>query len=235
MKEATEDLRPALFLFTPASDFVRPYFERYMPEYRITDIADGAQAAIMISSTSVYDVKEGCNYNELSPVIESGEAIADERRFTEMCEKAGLPPTILRCADIVCTGMTGRPLEMAQKIYRGTYIALADNDARLSVVHAVSLPEAARAVLSSGDVYNVTDGCDPTVNDLAEALAWRLSQKRVFYLKSKWFKLLFGKKKIENARRTLTFSSEKIRSTGNFNPISVTEYLKTHVYDQQSL
>lgn len=235
MSEATEDLRPALFLYTPSSDFVRPYFERYMPDYRITDSAEYAQAAIMISSTSVYDVNEGSNFNELTPVIENSECAEEENRYKQMCCEAGIAPTILRCADIVCTGMTGRPREMAQKIYRGTFIALSGNEARLSVVHAVSLPDAAKAVIGTDDIYNVTDGFDPTVNEFAEALAWRIAQKRIFSLKQKWFKLLFGKNKLAETQRTLTFSSEKLRSTGKFTPVSVTEYLKTHVYDQQSL
>lgn len=235
MSEATEDLRPPLFLFTPSADFVRPYFERYMPEYRISDTPDDAQVAAMISTTAVYDVTEGSNFNELTAVNDNSEQVAEEKHFANICRKAGLPVTILRCADIVCTGMDGRPREMAQKIYRGTYIALDGNDARMSVVHAASLPDAARAVIGNNDVYNVTDGTDPTINEFAEALAWRIAQKRIFSLKPKWYKLLFGKKKLEDANRTLTFSCEKIRSTGKYTPVSVTEYLKTHVYNQESL
>lgn len=235
MSEATEDLRPALFLFSPAADFVRPYFERYMPEFRITDTPDDALSAVMISTTGVYDVTEGSNFNELTAVNENSEVIAQEKHFERICNEAGLPATILRCADIVCTGMTGRPREMAQKIYRGTFIALDGNEAQMSVIHAVSLPDATRAALGKNDIYNVTDGCDPSINSLAEALAWRIAQKRIFSLKPKWYKLLFGKGKLEDAKKTLTFSSEKIRSTGNFSPVSVTEYLKNHVYDQESL
>ena len=235
MSETTEDLRPTLFLFAPLCEFVRPYFERYLPEYRITDNPAEAENAIMISSTDVYDVSEGLNYNELTAINENSHYAKEEQRYRNMCESSGLAPTILRCADLVCTGMKGRPREMAQKIYRGTFIALPDNEARMSVVHAVSLPEAAKAAMGSGETYNVTDGCDPTVNEFAEALAWRIAQKRIFTLKPKWFKLLFGKKKLAEAQRSLTFSSEKIRSNGNFSPVSVTEYLRTHVYDQQSL
>ena len=235
MSEDIEDLRPSLFLYTPFCDFVRPYFERYLPDYRITPDPEGANAAIMISSTDIYDVCEGSNFNELTAVRENSEQAEEEKHYREMCSRAGLSPTILRCADIVCTGMTGRPREMAQKIYRGTFIALSGNEARMSAVHAVSLPDAAKTVMGNDDIYNVTDGCDPTVNEFAEALAWRIAQKRIFSLKQKWFKLLFGKKKLSEAQRSLTFSSEKIRSTGKFSPVSVTEYLKTHVYDQQSL
>lgn len=234
MKESNEDTRPILFLYTPQADYVRPYFKRMMDEYHIADTPDNANYAVMISSTDVYAVSEGENFNELTEVKDC-QTLEDEKHFTGLCHGAHIPPTILRCAPIVCTGMQGWPRTLAEKIYRGTFIALKDNDARRSVVHAVSLPDAARAVLGRDEVFNVTDCQDPTVNELAEALAWRMSQKRIFLLKAKLLRFLIGKKGVQEAGRSLTFSCEKLRSSGNYNPVAVTEYLKTHVYDEKSL
>lgn len=235
MKENNDDLRPILYLFTPSADFVRPYFERLMPDWLIADAPDGADAAVMISTTDIYDVESGTNFNELSPIKPDCSHADDENRFIDLCKAAGLKPTILRCAPIVGTGMTGMPHETAEKIYRGTFIGISGNEARRSVVHAVSLPDAARSVLSSGDIFNVTDTVDPTLNEFAEALAWRIAQKRIFYLKPKWFRLIFGKKRLTRDSLTLTFSCEKLRSAGNFSPVSTVDYLKTHVYDEASL
>ncbi len=235
MKISDEDQRPALYLFTPSSSFVRPYFERLMSQYRLTDDPAEAEAALMISSTDIYDVTDGDNFNELTPLKADSSLAADEQAFTEICNARGLKPTILRCAPIVGTGMIGWPRQLAEKIYRGTYLGVSGNDARRSVVHAVSLPDAASAVLKSGEIYNVTDTVDPLVTDLADALAWRIAQKRIFSLKPKWFSLIFGKKKLDNACRSLTFSCEKLRSAANFSPVSTVEYLKTHVYDERSL
>lgn len=234
MKESNEDTRPILFLYTPQADYVRPYFERMMDEYRISDTPDNADYAVMISSTDVYAVTEGENFNELTEVKDC-QTLVDEKHFAELCRGSHISPTVLRCAPVVCTGMHGWPRALAEKIYRGTFIALKDNDARRSVVHAVSLPDAVRAVLGRDEVFNVTDCQDPTVNELAEALAWRMSQKRIFSLKAKWLRFLIGKKRMKEAGLSLTFSCEKLRSSGNYNPVAVTEYLKTHVYDEKSL
>ncbi len=231
----SEDQRPVLYLFTPCNPCVRPYFERFMPEFRISDSHLGADAALMISSAAIYDVSEGCGFNELTPLRDSSEFARHEHDFRERCLQCGLTPTVLRCAPIVCTGMTGWVRDLAGKIARGTFIALAGNEARRSVVHAVSLPDAARAVIGCDDTFNVTDTVDPLLSDLADALAWRIAQKRIFSIPARWYRILFGKKKLADIGRSLTFSCEKLRSSGLYNPVSVVDYLKTHVYDESSL
>ena len=235
MKESTEDRQPALYLYTPDVDFVRPYFERLMPDLRITESPEAAETAVMLSTVDVYDVSAGTNFNELTPLKRDCGHVSDENGFIGQCKECGLKPTILRCAPIVGTSMAGMPRELAEKIYRGTFIGISGNEARRSVVHAVSLPDAARAVMATGGIFNVTDTVDPSFNDLAEALAWRIAQKRIFYMKPKWFSLLFGKKRLINESVTLTFSCEKLRSFSGFDPVSTVDYLKTHVYDQASL
>lgn len=235
MKESTEDKRPSLFLYTPNAEFVRPYFDRLMSEYRITDSAENASAAVMISSTDIYDADNGSNFNELTPLKQNSPTADAENHFITVCRDNGLTPTILRCAPIVGTGMTGMPRQLAGQIYRGTFIALQGNEARMSLVHAVSLPDAARIAIGRDDIFNVTDSTDPTLNDFADALAWRISQKRIFSLPLKWYRLFFGRKKTESVCRSLTFSCEKLRSAGEFKPVAVVEYLKTHVYNDASL
>lgn len=230
-----ENHRPALYLYTPSSQFVRPYFERLMPDYRLTDNPGEAVAAVMISSTDIYDVVNGDNFNELTAIKADSQLVLSEDVFKDRCFACDLKPTVLRCAPIVCTGMEGWPRQLAEKIYRGTYLGVSGNDARRSVVHAVSLPDAASAVITSGEIYNVTDSVDPTVAELADAFAWRIAQKRIFTLKPKWYRLIFGKKKFDAACSSLTFSCEKLRSCCNFNPVSTVDYLKTHVYDENSL
>lgn len=226
---------PNIYICSPGKDFVRPYFERLMPEYEITDSIHNADVAIMISSTDIYDIDKGTNFNEFAPLKSDCQLALDEQQFIGACNERNIPYSILRCAPIVCTGMQGFVRFMAERIYRGSYIGLSENKAVRSFVHGVDLPAAARATIGLNDVFNVTDGRETLLTDLADALAWRMSQKRIFSLKAKWYKLLFGKKKMDEVCRSLCFSIEKIKSTGKFNPTPVVEYLKTHIYDEQSL
>lgn len=235
MTASNKEQLPILYLCTPGRDFVRPYFERGMTGYTISDRPDGAACAVMISTTDVYDASEGMNFNELTPLRENSADIAEEKRFADICSANGLQPVILRCAEIVGTGMTGFPRELANRIYRGTYVNIADNTAVRSVVHASSLPEAAAIALKRPDIYNVTDRTDTSLNDFADALAWRISQKRVFTLGPKWFKFIFGKRNYDRQTDSLTFSCEKLSSAGDYEPVRVVEYLKNHVYDESSL
>lgn len=230
-----EDKRPRLWLVAPGREFVRPYFERLMPEYRLTDSPDDADKAVMISSTDIYDVTEGCLYNELTPINPSSAFAKAETEFIEATSLGGLDAPILRTADIIATGMTGLPRKMAEQIYRGTYVGVSGNEAERSFIHAVDLPDAARIAISHPDIYNVCGRSATRINDLADALAWRIDQKRVFYIKPRLYKWIFGRKKLDEMCRTLTFSSEKICSAGDFNPVDVVQYLKTHKYDDESL
>lgn len=230
----SDDDRPILFLYSPGADFVRPYFERLMPDMNISDTPRGAMKAVMISSSDIYGDLTGTNINELSPIDENSDYAAEERRFAEICGENGLMPVILRCAPIVGTGMNGWPRLLAERIYRGTFVSIPGNEARRSVVHAVSLPQAALAA-SQGGTFNVTDAVDPTLNDFADALAWRIAQKRVFSLKPRLYRFIFGKRNYDKATSTLTFSCEKLRSTGLYEPVSTVDYLKNHVYDDSSL
>lgn len=233
--DTTDDDRPILFLYTPKANFVRPYFERMMSDMRISDSPSDASMAVMISSTDIYGEQSGTNINEFAPIDESSEYAVDEQQFFDLCQSSELKPIVLRCAPIIATGMTGWTRSLAERIYRGTFVTLPGNEARRSVVHAVSLPEAAKAAAASGGIYNVTDAVDPALNDLADALAWRISQKRVFSLKPRLYRFFFGKRNYQQATSSLTYSCEKLRSTGKYNPVSVVEYLKNHVYDDSSL
>lgn len=229
------DDKPALYLFTPFAEFVMPYFERYMPEYRITRDPLDAVRAIMVSSTEIYDVPEGDDIDELAPIDTSGTTYRKEQEFKETCRSHGLESPILRCAGIVGTGMNGFTRRIAESIYRGFFLKIDGNPACRSLIHARDIPEAARLVLDKNDTFNVTDKRKNTINDLADALAWRMGQKRLFALSPKWYRLLMGKRKFAEHTRSITFSCGKLDAIGKFDPVSVTKYLKTHVYDDESL
>lgn len=206
-----------------------------MAGHDISDCPCGADHAVMISGTDIYDVTEGLDYDESTPVRKDSPYAAEEHRFGELCAANGLKPVILRCADIIGTGMNGFPRILVNKIYRGTFIGIKGNAAVRCFVHASSLPEAAAAALEAPGIYNVTDCTETPLNDVADALAWRIAQKRIFSLGPRWYRLIFGRRNYDNMCRSLTFSCEKLCSAGNYEPAKVTEYLKTHIYDDKSL
>ena len=218
-------------------EFLRPYVERELPECEfVPSVEDaGVDYAVMLSSTDVYDVTEGEGYGEGTPLRHGSEPVAREEAFDAMCRRAGVRATILRLPHVVATGMDGYPRRIVNGILRGTFMHIEGNDSRLSVVHGVDVALAVRLTLGSGQELNVTDGEAPSLHDLAESLAFRLNQKRIFRLKPSWARWCMTKAARARHATTLTFSSEKIQKEFGFNPRLVTEYLRTHVYDNESL
>lgn len=157
-------------------------------------------------------------------VLEPGDDVALRRGLT-----------VLFCPNVVGTGMTGLPMEIARQIARGSFYHLADNETRLSTVHAADVAKAVRLALGSGLALTVTDGADPTFHDFAEALAWRINQKRVLTLSSKWVSWIISPR----LRRIITTDAvadgSEFASRFDFHPVPVTEYLRTHIYDDESL
>lgn len=204
---------------------------------------------VLISSTDVYGRSQGSDYDEETPLTPD---TVDERRahdierlaYTE-AQKNGVALTTLRVPPVVGTGMQGILRLLVTAIWRGNIYHVEGNDARRSVVHAVDVADAAVRCLGREGVYNVTDGIDPTTDELIEALAYRMGDKRVYTVTPKRAKRLTfmagilpgGMKRdlLEYTTTTLTFSSEKLRSEVGFEPHSVVEYLRTHDYDVDSL
>lgn len=224
-----------IYVNVAGRDFVLPFIRRALSQYVVSDtVTDTAGYAVMISTVDVYDVAAGENINELAPVNDVSEAIRAEAVFIDECRRAGIAPTILRCANIVGTGMDGLPRRIAEGIWRGVFADIKDNTARQSFVHASDLGQAIELTLGSGDVFNVTDGVDCQIAEFADAMAWRMGQKRVFSVPAWIFKFVYGKQFYKCLTNTLTFSGEKLRSRG-FKAVSVTDYLKNHIYDNESL
>ncbi len=224
-----------IFVHAPGREFVMPFIRRDLRSYALTEIAgETTDYAVMISTTDVYAVPEGDCFNELAPISDSSDAYLAEAAYIDKCRALGLSPTILRCGHIVGTGMNGLPRRIAESIYRGVFVDIRGNTARQSFVHASDLGQAIGLTLGSGEVFNVTDGCDPTMADFADALAVRISQKRLFSVSPRIFRFFYGKRFYGQLTENKTFSGEKLRSRG-FKAAPVTEYLKTHVYDDESL
>jgi nucleoside-diphosphate-sugar epimerase len=191
----------------------------------------------MISSTDIYDVTEGINYDEQTPVKADSVFAKNEHTFTELCAAKGVTPTILRCANTIGTGMNGLPMRLARGIARGTLMNVKDNDAVINTVHATDVARIARLLSANGGTYNVTSGHDTRVVDLINALAYRIKNKDVFTVGEKWARIIYGKTYYNQMTTTLTFNNMRMVHAlpGDMELTDVTVYLKNHDYSNDDI
>lgn len=219
-----------------AFDFLTPYLKAF-------GVTDDAAAKVMISSAEIYRRQPDAWLDEEAPVDTASPWYEAEQRF--IAANKGKECVVLRCAPIVGTGMTGTVRRLAEDIWRGTFFHFPGNDAHISVVHAVDVARAVKALsdieFDGADVqiFNLTDTVDPMLHDLAEALAYRMNNKRISTLSTKpqqWMgRIAYGRRKYEQYTRPQLYRSAKIRQYLDFEPTDVCAYLRTHVYDDNSL
>lgn len=223
---------------------------------------------VVVSSTAVYGLSSGENIDETAPIKPTGNAsrhlASIEERIKERCKATGAACTILRPADVVGTGMEGFTGRLARDVNNGSYMHVKGNEAQRSIVHAIDVAKAVRAVAEkAGDcgegltgtevaqgiegVYNLTDRSGATIEQLADAIAYRLGNKRIFTTGLKAAKALallgditlgalpWSRKKLKARTTTLTFNSFAISKHTTWEPMSVTEYLKTHKYSEDDI
>lgn len=205
---------------------------------------------VYISSLEVYGRTEGEGLTEgtvKDPTSRVGKSkLMAEDLLRKWAEERGVILTILRCPPIVGTGMTGPLRQMVNSIYRAAYHHIEDETQRVSVVHAVDVARAAVDLAPIGGVYNMTDGVDPSRRELAEAFACRLDGKRIYTLRARRARIAarifdylpfaaFDSAKLAERYRTLTYSADKVIGALGWRPNSVVDYLRNHVYDENSL
>lgn len=227
--------------------FLQPYLARALSGFSILDPADTADAdlCIMVSSTDIYGAGEFVNIDESTPIDENCIAAIREKEFVDLAKKHIKPAVILRCANIVGTGMTGFPRELANAIWRGTFFHFPGNEARVSTIHAADVAAITALVAEKNftidniHIFNLSDGDDPYLHDLAEALAFRMSNKRISTLSTgpqQWLgRIAYGKRKYSSYTTTRTISCVALHSVIDYSPTPVCQYLRTHNYDESSL
>lgn len=217
-------------VITEVDEFMRPYVKA-----AVSGVDGGADTAVMLSSCEIYDAA--------GAVDTSSAWYGKEQEFIR--QNAGRPHVILRAAPIVGTGMHGFVRSLAEDIWRGTFFHFPGNESRLSVVHAVDVAAALVALSAlhfaspATTIYDMTDGVNPTLHDLAEALAFRMDNKRISNLSTgpqQWFgRMAYGKKKYASYTTDRIFDGSRLREAINVPPVDVCQYLRTHTYDECSL
>lgn len=227
-----------LYISADGCEFVLPYISRQLgDDYVFTDKMSEADHALMLSTCDVYAKTANEVISETDAVAKDSDAARRENVFIADCDKHGLTHIILRCPVIVCTGMNGLARTLVEAIARNRFYHVEGREAhQLSVVHAVDIAAAAALTYGRTGVYNVTDGDDPDIDTLADALASRLNNKRVLKFKNLWWLRPFFNHKLDHTLlATRRYSCEALRTDYGFTPNSVTNYLLTHNYDENSL
>lgn len=227
---------PTLFINAPVHHFLLPYFEREFADHTVVDEAPATKidVAIMISSTDIYKLNE-C-IDEATEINLESVWVRREEAFRTLCAQKGVNPCILRVPHIVATGMSGLPMRLARGIARGTLMHIKGNEAIISLIHGIDVAQYARALMGKDVTVNITDGTNTSVDLLIDALARRINDKKVFTLSPRWARLLYGKDFYEQLTTSLRVNDAKARKLApevNLHP--VTDYLTTHIYDDESL
>lgn len=199
--------KPKLKIKAESLKFVLPYIQRELPDYELVEDGEADFTACLLTP----DEASGAN------------------------DTAEPGATTLICPNVVGTGMNGWPMAIAEAIARGRYFNIKENEERLSTVHASDVAVAVRLSLGKGGKHIVTDLNDPRQIDFAEAIAHRLNDKRIFTVSRTWAPWLMGRKLFNYVTQSDLYEGEDFAITFGFKPTPVVEYLRTHVYDDESL
>lgn len=197
--------KPTLRIIANDCEFVLPYIAREMPDFDLVGTDTQADYSVFITQ--------------------------DKSRLAEKpADAAGF-----FCPNIVGTGMNGKPMEIAKAIAGGRLYHIAGNTARISTVHASDVARAVVLAYNSAGNHTITDLADPTYEQLAEALATRIQGRRIYRLKGFWTRLLMTRELISLITTDDLTDGADFAAQFDFRPTPVTEYLTTHVYDDESL
>lgn len=191
-----------------------------------------------ISSVEVYGLNPGENVPEscfLRPDTDYARSkIRAEKLLEKWCATYGVGLTILRLATTAGSGMHGRLDPMVRAICKGYYMHIRGNTARRSLVMADDVAKAVLLTIGVEGIYNVTDGIDHSVIDIADAIAANITAgKRILSLPRsliKWPLKLFGGKSglrrtYEELTLTATYSVQALREKVDFNPYNTIEVM----------
>lgn len=204
---------------------------------------------VYISSLSVYGLEYGEDIDEsypLNPTTDYGRSkMFAEQELQRWCNEKGTILTILRPAMIFGNGVHGKAKEMFDAIIQGRYFHITENQARRSIVMADDVAKAVRLLYDKGGIYNVTDGYNPTIIELADSMAANVyTNKRIMSCPLKWLKIaakigdtitplgrLLNTEKLKILTSTLIFSNKKLTDMTNMKFYKTTDVIARRSID----
>lgn len=216
---------PSLLVYCPPAESVEALSAEAVADYIVSH---SPEAVVMISSVSVYGKEEGEMVDESSPTWPSPGAasvmLEAERRLRKACDAKGVNLLILRPVMMFGAEVEGEAARMFAAVVSGRYLHVRGNDARISIVTALDVARAARALAHTDGIYNVADGRPCTRRQLAEAMSANAGRHhRMSTLPLKWagalsplalivpaLRPMFGRDALRRSMLTLTFSADKL-------------------------
>ncbi|MDE7427579.1 MAG: hypothetical protein K2M79_07255 [Muribaculaceae bacterium] len=193
----------------PELEFVRPYIQREMESWTLHEDGMGhPQAAVCVTSAV------------------TSAAVASE--FKAKMQAAGVPVTTLECAHVVGTGMTGLPRKIAELLYRGRYMHIRDINPAVTVIHATEVAALVARNIGRDITLIAAENKDTTVQELAEALNYRLGDKVLPMVSERKARWLYSGAVYQMLTESHTVQGGTVDK-------SAVKYMRTHVYDENSL
>lgn len=192
---------------------------------------------VFISSVAVYGQEVGKLLAESCPLAGSTpyaiSKIKAEQLVTEWCSKNEIRLTILRLPLLVGKNPPGNLGSMIRGMKRSLYVSIGSGQCRKSMVLVSDVAKFIPKVALVGGTYNLTDGYNPTMFELEEALAKRLGVRKPIRIPNKvvagfakigdmvghWFPI--NSNIYSKLTNELTFSDELARSHAGWRSSSV--------------
>lgn len=196
---------------------------------------------IFISSVSVYGADFGINIVESSPlnaVDPYGKSkIQAEEIVRNWCAKNNVTCGILRLPLIVGPNPPGNLGAMIRGVKNGYYFNIAGGKAKKSMVMAEDVARVISRLAEVGGTYNLTDGYNPSFNELSIHIAKQLGKNKVLNMPKifavilakigdVWPKFPLNSNKLNKVTADLTFNDDKARSALGWSPSSVLDAFK---------
>lgn len=203
---------------------------------------------VFVSSVSVYGLISGTEIHEdleLNALDAYGKSkIEAELLVKTWCKKNNVTYTILRLPLVVDSNPPGNLGSMIKGIKKGYYFNIGGGGAKKSMVLAIDVAKFILKAAEVGGTYNLTDGFNPTFNELSKHIASQIGKSFVPNLPYFFAKLLakigdflgssfpINSNKLAKITSPLTFDDTKAREVFGWNPIPVLEGFKLKLNDE---
>lgn len=196
---------------------------------------------IFISSVSVYGAELGLNIDENHPLNASDpygmSKIQAEEIVRTWCAENNVVCGILRLPLIVGSNPPGNLGAMIRGVKSGYYFNIAGGKAKKSMVMAEDVARVISRLAEVGGTYNLTDGYNPSFNELSIHIAKQLGKNKVLNMPKifavilakigdVWPKFPLNSNKLNKVTADLTFNDDKARSALGWSPSSVLDAFK---------